>query len=313
MSGATHEHGFSECAFLIHLRAVQCYQLRAFVLRHSGRDRYGKMRLSKTTETGKKMMTKSLFLIVVLLVLAGFGGRESSGQTPQTDTRSAQTIVIVHGAWGGSWAFKRVDSLLRQKGFEVYRPQLTGQGDRVHLARPDIGLSTHIDDVVNTILYEDLRNIILVGHSYGGMVISGVADRVPDRIKRLVYLDAMVPNDGDSVSTMMRGGANFIRQMTKGDYIVPAWVKPDQLPPHDVPQSLKTFTDPIVLKNEAARRLPTTYILTVDKGKEPKDDDFFPQSQRAKDRGWSMLQLTSDHNPQWSAPEALVEMLAGIR
>lgn len=258
------------------------------------------------------MTTKSLFLIVVLLILAGFGGHESSAQTPQTDTRSAPTIVIVHGAWGGSWAFKRVDSLLRQKGFEVYRPQLTGQGDRVHLARPDIGLSTHIDDVVNTILYEDLRNIILVGHSYGGMVITGVADRVPDRIKRLVYLDALVPNDGDSVITMLRGGADFIKQMTKGDYVVPPWVKPDQLPPHDVPQSLKTFTDRIVLKNEAARRLPATYILTVEKGKEAKDDDFFPQSQRARERGWSMLQLTSDHNPQWSAPEALVEMLAGI-
>lgn len=125
--------------------------------------------------------------------------------------------MIVHGAWGGAWAFKKVEALLRQKGFEVYRPQLTGQGDRVHLARPDIGLTTHIDDVVNTILYEDLRDIILVGHSYGGMVISGVADRVPDRIKRLVYLDAMVPNDGDSVSSIWRGGSDFIKQMTKGE------------------------------------------------------------------------------------------------
>jgi pimeloyl-ACP methyl ester carboxylesterase len=259
------------------------------------------------------MNKKNLFLIFVLLVLGGFTGRESSGQTPKIDRPSKATIVIVHGAWGGAWAFKKVDALLRQKGFEVYRPQLTGQGDRVHLARPDIGLSTHIDDVVNTILYEDLRDIILVGHSYGGMVISGVADRVPDRIKRLVYLDAMVPNDGDSVSTMMRARGDFIKQMTKGDYIVPAWVKPDQPPPHDVPQSLKTFTDQIVLKNDAARKLPATYILTVEKGKEAKDDDFFPQSQRAKEKGWSGLQLTADHNPQWSAPEALVEMLAGIR
>jgi hypothetical protein len=145
------------------------------------------------------------------------------------------------------------------------------------------------------------------------MVITGVADRVPDRIKRLVYLDAMVPNDGDSVNSMIRGGGDFIKQMTKGGYIVPPWVKPDQPPPHDVPQSLKTFTDPISLKNEAARKLPAHYILTVEKGKEAKDDDFFAKSQRAKERGWTMLQLTSDHNPQWSAPEALVEMLAGIK
>jgi pimeloyl-ACP methyl ester carboxylesterase len=251
------------------------------------------------------------FLCAVLLLIAIAG--QINAQTTKLEMPSKPTIVIVHGAWGGGWAFKKVEALLRQKGFDVYRPQLTGQGDRVHLARPDIGLNTHIDDVVNTILYEDLRDIVLVGHSYGGMVISGVADRVPDRIKRLVYLDAMVPNDGDSVITLARGGGDFLKQMTKGDYVVPVWVKPEQPPPHDVPQSLKTFTDAIVLKNDAARKLPATYILTVEKGKEAKDDDFFPQSARAKERGWSMLQLTSDHNPQWSTPEALAEMLTGIR
>lgn len=144
-------------------------------------------------------------------------------------------------------------------------------------------------------------------------MISGVADRLPDRVKRLVYLDAMVPNDGESVSSLFARGGDFIKQMTKGDYLVPPWVKPDQPPPHDVPQSLKTFTDQIALKNEAAKKLPATYILTVEKGKEAKNDDFFSQSQRAKERGWSMLVLTADHNPQWSAPEALADMLAGIR
>ena len=264
---------------------------------------------SNTLVTIKEMRKKNLLAILVLIALAG----EISGQTAKVGPSSKPTIVIVHGAWGGGWAFKKVERLLRQKGFDVYRPQLTGQGDRVHLARPDIGLSTHIDDVVNTILYEDLRDVVLVGHSYGGMVISGVADRVPDRIGRLVYLDAMVPNDGDSVISLMRGGGDFLKQMTKGDYVVPPWVKPDQPLPHDVPQSLKTFTDAIVLNNEAARKLPATYILTVDKGKDAKDDDFFPHSVRAKERGWSMLQLISDHNPQWSAPDALAEMLAGIR
>jgi pimeloyl-ACP methyl ester carboxylesterase len=259
------------------------------------------------------MKKRNLSILFIVLILCGFNTRENCAQTPKTDTPSKPTIVIVHGAWGGAWAFKRVEAMLREKGFQVYRPQLTGQGDRVHLARPDIGLNTHIEDVVNTILYEDLHDIILVGHSYGGMVITGVADRVPDRIKRLVYLDAMVPNDGESVSVIFRGGGDFIKQMTKGDYIVPSWVKPDQPPPHDVPQSLKTFTDPIVLKNDAAKKLPATYILTVEKDKQAKDDDFFSQSQRARERGWTILQLTSDHNPQWSAPEALVEMLAGIR
>jgi pimeloyl-ACP methyl ester carboxylesterase len=252
----------------------------------------------------KTLRMCSLLVCVALALVNG---------NAQTQAVSKPTIVIVHGAWGGAWAFKRVEAMLRDKGFNVYRPQLTGLGERVHLARPDIGLSTHIDDVVNVIRFEDLHDIILVGHSYGGMVVTGVADRVPDRIKRVVYLDAFVPGDGESVNDLVGGRSDWLKQMTKGDYIVPAWVKPDQLPPKDVPQPLKTFTEKISLKNEAARKLPATYILTVEKDKAAETDDFFAQSQRAKQRGWTVIQLTSDHNPQWSAPEALVDVLAGIR
>jgi len=231
------------------------------------------------------------------------------GQTKKPDTTAKPTIVIVHGAWGGSWAFRKVDALLREKGFNVYRPQLTGLGERVHLARPDIDLTTHINDVVNVILFEDLHDITLVGHSYGGMVITGVADRVPDRIRRMVYLDAFVPNDGESVMSLAGGGATWLKSMIKGDYIVPPWVKPDQPPPRDEPQPVKTFTEVLVLKSKAGLKLPTTYILTVEAGKEADKDDFWSQSQRAKERGWPVEQLTADHNAQWSAPEALVEVL----
>jgi pimeloyl-ACP methyl ester carboxylesterase len=237
----------------------------------------------------------------------------SYAQTPKPVANSKPTIVIVHGAWGGSWAFRKVEALLREKGFDVYRPQLTGLGERVHLSRPDIGLSTHIDDVVNTILYEDLHDIILMGHSYGGMVITGVADRLPDRIRRLIYVDALLPNDGDSVMSLTGNRNDWLKPMIKGDFIVPPWVKPDQPPPHDEPQPLKTFTEPLALKNKAALKLPATYILTVEAGKEARDDDFWPQAQRAKERGWPILQLTADHNAQWSAPEALVDMLVRIR
>jgi pimeloyl-ACP methyl ester carboxylesterase len=162
-------------------------------------------------------------------------------------------------------------------------------------------------------LFEDLHDIILMGHSYGGMVITGVADRVPDRIRRLVYVDAFVPNDGESVISLVATRGNWLKPMIKGDYIVPAWVKPDQSPPHDVPQPLKTFTDPIALKNKAGSKIPATYILTVDAGKEAKYDDFWPQAERARERGWPVQHLTADHNAQLSAPEALVEMLAHIQ
>lgn len=258
------------------------------------------------------MKIKRLLILFCLLLLWAEASVAAHAQAQKTDTPTKPTIVIVHGAWGGSWAFRKVEALLREKGFNVYRPQLTGQGERVHLARPDIGLSTHIDDVVNTILFEDLHDIILMGHSYGGMVITGVADRVPDRIHRLVYVDAFVPNDGESVMSIIGTRNDFLKPMIKGDYLVPMWVKPDQPPPHDVPQSLKTFTEPIALKNKAALKLPATYILTVDAGKEAKDDDFWAQAQRARERGWPVEQLTADHNAQWSAPEALVEMLARV-
>ena len=260
------------------------------------------------------MMKLGRLSVVFFLVLAFSGASAiAQDQRPKPATPTKPTIVIVHGAWGGAWAFREVDALLREKGYTVYRPQLTGQGERVHLARPDIGLTTHIEDVVNMILYEDLHDIVLVGHSYGGMVITGVADRVPDRIKRLVYLDAFLPKDGDSAMGLMGARSAWLKPMIKGGYMVPPWVKPDQAPPKDVPHPLKTFTDPIVLKNKAARDLPATYILTVDKGKAAKDDDFYTDSQRAKERGWPVLQLTADHNAQWSAPKALAEMLAHVQ
>ena len=130
--------------------------------------------------------------ILLLLSLSAFG--HTIGQiTPST-------FVIVQGAWGGSWAFKEVDQLLSATGNTVYRPSLMGQGERLHLADESVGLETHIIDVVNTLLFEEFDNIILVGHSYGGMVVTGVANRLPDRIKKLVYLDAFVPEHNETVN-----------------------------------------------------------------------------------------------------------------
>jgi pimeloyl-ACP methyl ester carboxylesterase len=226
---------------------------------------------------------------------------------------SAKPIyVIVHGAWGGSWAFKKVDSLLTEKGAVVYRPSLTGQGERVHLATTSVGLDTHIMDVVNMILYEDLHDVILVGHSYGGMVVTGVADSLPGRIKKLIYLDAFVPENGESVESIQGSRADGIKKMVVNGFIVPPWVTAGKMPPKDVPHPYKTFTDAISLTNKDRLKIPTTYILTVEKGKEAKDDDFASQAERARKKGWPILVLEADHNAQWSAPVALVDMLKKI-
>lgn len=229
--------------------------------------------------------------------------------TSNTTAQEKPVYVIVHGAWGGSWAFKHVDEIMSDHGNIVYRPSLTGQGERVHLSSPDIDLNTHIKDVVNLILYENIHNVILVGHSYGGMVITGVADSIPDRIKKLVYLDAILPDDGESLATSKKNGANDIVMASTNGFMVPKWVKPNQAPPKDVPQSVKTFTQPVSRKNPRALKLPATYILTVEEGTEPEKDTFYTYGERAKERGYKYLIFKADHNPQFNKSPELADLL----
>jgi pimeloyl-ACP methyl ester carboxylesterase len=228
-------------------------------------------------------------------------------RTANAQTDSNAVYVVVHGTWGGGWAWKEVDSLLTATGSLVYRPTLTGQGERVHLASVDVGLHTHVLDVVNTILYENLHDVILIGHSYGGMVITGVADSLPGRIKKLIYLDALVPEHNESLNTIFNN--NISKFEIRNGYIIPFWVPEGKLPPRDVPQPAHTWTDPIELHNPDRLKISTIYILTVDKMKEPKDDEFASQAARVIGKGWPVLHLVADHNAQWSAPEALVVML----
>ena len=108
------------------------------------------------------------------------------------------TFVLVHGAWYGSWCWKRVRKALETAGHDVFTPTLTGVGERSHLLSREVNLETHIQDVLNLVKWEELTDIVLCGHSYGGCVVSGVADRIPDRIRSLVYLDAFVPEDGET-------------------------------------------------------------------------------------------------------------------
>ena len=112
---------------------------------------------------------------------------------------SKMTYVLIHPAWFGGWCWKKVTPLLRAQGHEVFTPTLTGLGERAHLARPEVGLEIHVRDIINVIEYENRRNVILVGNSSGGMVITGAADHVPERIAHLVFLDAFVPTDGQSM------------------------------------------------------------------------------------------------------------------
>jgi pimeloyl-ACP methyl ester carboxylesterase len=219
-----------------------------------------------------------------------------SNMSPVFSQKKQTTFVIVHGAWGGSWAFKKVDSLMTAHGHLVYRPSLTGQGERVHLASPEIDLSTHVNDVVNMILFENLKDIVLVGHSYGGMVITGVADRIPERIRKLLYLDAFLPVDGESLFSSNPTNREWLKPMEKDGMLTPPWVKPGQPLPRDVPQSVKTFSEPLSLKNPKAKSIPGVYILTIDTGKKAEDDTFAMFGDRAKKRGYKFITTRNGQN-----------------
>lgn len=221
-----------------------------------------------------------------------------------------ETFVLVHGAWGGGWAWKEVDRLLDSAGHTVYRVTLTGNGEKRHLASPEIGLSTHVEDVVNLILWEELGDVVLVGHSYGGMVVTGVADRIPERISRMYYIDALLPEDGESLNSAFGRSAEGGPGKDEDGFSIPPWVPEDAPIPHDVPHSLKCFSEPLELKNPARLKLPASYLLTVDSGITAEEDGFYPFYRRAEALGWKLIVREEwDHNPQWSHPEELAELL----
>ena len=265
-------------------------------------------------------LTSLLFMVVAFGVSCGPGPTEKPAES------NPRTIVFVHGAWGGGWQYKKVQPLLEEAGYTVYRPTMTGLGERVHLARPDIGLSTHIEDIVEVLEFEELYEIVLVGHSYGGMVIAGVAERVPERIAKLVYFDAILPEDGESVMIQslpifnnkahedeLPAGVQRHALVLEGGggaepwELFPRWVEEGKLPPVDVPQPLLTFTEPIRLGNPEAAKLPAVFLLTVEAGKEFDDFDVF--ADRARNRGWGVVTMEGTHNPHWFQPENFVRVL----
>jgi pimeloyl-ACP methyl ester carboxylesterase len=234
------------------------------------------------------------------------------------------TYLLVHGAWHGGWCWKRVTRLLRVAGHEVFTPTLTGLGERDHLMSPDIGLDTHIQDVVGVLEYEDLRDVILVGHSYSGMVVTGVVDRIPERIAQLVYLDAFVPEDGKAlIDYQPPETAELFREKTRTEgegYKLPAVIPPEALGitdqadlawvrPRVNPHPLKTKLDPVHLTNPRAARVPRTFIWCND----PANGPFEQFARRARgDKSWRYVELAAGHDAMITAPEKLSELLLSL-
>jgi pimeloyl-ACP methyl ester carboxylesterase len=223
------------------------------------------------------------------------------------------TFLICHGAWSAGWAWKKLRPLLRAMGHDIFTPSYTGLGERAHLVSPMVGLETHIADMLGVIECEDLREVILVGHSYGGMVATGVADRVPDRIRHLVYLDAFVPADGQSLDDL-RGGNPVAA--------VDSWLVPPMPPaPDTAPEDLawtgprrrhqpaRCFTEKSRLTG-AVDTLRRTYIYCAKKG--PGDVFIQFRDRFRDDPAWAHMELNESHSPNVTAPHALAQVLSSL-
>jgi pimeloyl-ACP methyl ester carboxylesterase len=232
------------------------------------------------------------------------------------------TFVLVQGAWVGGWYWKRVRSRLQAQGHEVFTPTLTGLADRSHLLTPDVNLETHIMDVANLIRWEELSDIVLCGHSYGGCVITGVADRLPDRIRSLVYLDAFVLQDGENLA--QHAPAAVYSQLMEGAQNVGDGWKIPPIPPEafnvnagDVEwikrqytmQPIGCFEQRIKLTGGIEQIEDVTFILAtgfID------SSPFPPFYERAKAKGWKTRTLTGGHVVMLDQPDQVARILVEI-
>ncbi len=229
-------------------------------------------------------------------------------------------FVVAHGAWSAGWAWKKMPPLMAARGHQLVTPTCTGLGERGHLAHPGIDLESHIADMLAVLEFEDLREAVLIGHSYGGMVATGVADRARSRVATLVYLDAFAPSDGESAFDLMPQATRDQRRAGAQDggesWRIPPGPMPPDTPdsdrewagPRRLPQPLKTFEQKLQFKH-GALTLPRHYIYCT---RHPPDDRFRPFYERARREGWGTHEIDASHNPHITSPQALADLLDRI-
>jgi pimeloyl-ACP methyl ester carboxylesterase len=233
---------------------------------------------------------------------------------------TTKTFVLVHGAWHGGWCWRRVSDLLEKRGHKVFTPTLTGLGERSHLLRAGITISTHVTDVVNLLKWERLSGVVLCGHSYGGMVISGVAEQAADRIDSIVFLDAFLPDNGDSMEALtsqaVRDGLKAA--IERGDIGVPprsaalfmvnekdqAWV--DAM---CVPQPIGCFIEKLSLTGARDRIAKKSYIRA---GAYPNPGFDKAMARVQADQSWRVYSVPCGHDVMVDMPERLAEILIEV-
>jgi pimeloyl-ACP methyl ester carboxylesterase len=230
------------------------------------------------------------------------------------------TFLVAHGAWGAGYTWKKMHQPMQAAGHRLVTPTYTGLGERQHLADPSNDLETHIQDMLGVIKYEDLRDIVLIGHSYGGMVATGVADRAREKIQHLIYLDAFVPRNGEALFDLIapEGRQAMEANAKAGDgwRVPPNPIPPDTseadvnwLSPRRVPQSIRCFNMPLHL-NGGETSLPRSYIYCT---RTAPADPFRPFATRARtEPGWRYYEMDASHSPHVTVPEVLTELLHAI-
>jgi pimeloyl-ACP methyl ester carboxylesterase len=231
------------------------------------------------------------------------------------------TFVVAHGAWSAAWAWTKMRPLLRAAGHEFWTPTYSGLGERAHLASPAIDLDTHIRDVLGVLEMEDLRDVVLIGHSYGGMVATGVADRARPRIAQVIYLDAFVPRDAQSLLDLqpaeVRERMRELARSAGEGWRLPPNPMPADTPAADVawaagrrlPQPIKTFEQALRLDGNV-QPPPRSYIYCRRIGPTDVFRQFAERAQR--ESGWRYFEIDSSHNPHITAPQELAALLEKI-
>ena len=231
------------------------------------------------------------------------------------------TFVLVHGAWNGAHGFTKVRRLLRAAGHEVFTPSLTGLGERSHLSSPQVNLTTHVLDVSNQVLYEDLHDIVLLGFSYGGFVVTGALEHIADRVSHLVYLDAFVPNNGETLMGLVNGlsrlpfalGQSW--QLPITPRVLDRQDDTDWIRARSSPQPLQCFTESVYLaKPLDAFPFTRTYIKAT---RNPPDDVAEPVFAATGNRlkaspAWRYDEIATSHMVAINQPEALVKVLTEV-
>jgi pimeloyl-ACP methyl ester carboxylesterase len=234
------------------------------------------------------------------------------------------SFVLVHGAWGGAHGFRHVRRLLQAAGHEVTTPSLTGIGERVHLAHPLVNLSTHVRDVVHHVLYEDLRDIVLLGFSYGGVVVTGALEHIADRVRHLVFLDAFVPKHGDSVGGLTRGsgGAGRPKIELGEDWLLNGPVREvddpaegEWLAPRRTTHPKACFSEPVFLAKPLEEFAFTrTYIkATAAPENDPGNTAFWRAARHAQaSPAWQYFEIATNHMVASNRPQELAALLERV-